>query len=121
VTAARKVILVVDDDPGFLKGIARLLKHHGYDTEVFDSAERFLERAVPSRASCIVLDIHLDGMSGIELRRRLTSPGCPPVIFMTGNDKESTHKEALEAGCIAYLRKPFPGHLLISAIDEALR
>jgi FixJ family two-component response regulator len=65
------------------------------------------------------LDIHLGGMSGIELKRRLASSGCTvPVIFMTAFDDETIHREALAVGCMAYLRKPFPADLLIGAIDR---
>jgi FixJ family two-component response regulator len=122
VKTPRKTVLVVDDDPGMLKGVARLLNAHGFDTETFDSAEALLNSANPAdRANCILLDIHLSGMSGIELRRQLATSECRlPVIFMTGNDTESTRKEALEAGCIAYLRKPFPAEALMSAIEKAL-
>jgi FixJ family two-component response regulator len=114
-----KLVVVVDDDPSMLKGVQRLLTAKGFDTAVFASAEAFL--GCPSRhgAACFVLDIHLGGMSGIELRRRLAEKGCTvPVIFMTAFDDETTHQEALDAGCIAYLHKPFPANLLIGAIDK---
>jgi FixJ family two-component response regulator len=116
----RKVVAVIDDDPTMLKAIERLLSAKGFDAEVFTSAEAFLEGATASKATCLVLDIHLGGISGIELRRRLTTSGSRlPVIFITALDDEATHKEAMEAGCVAYLRKPFPAHLLIGAIDKA--
>src|SRR5260370_26564495 len=103
-----------------LKALERLLRAKGFDVEVFASAEAFLAGATTSEAACLVLDIHLDGISGIELRRRLTTSGSRlPVIFITALDDEATHKEAMEAGCVAYLRKPFPAHLLIGAIDKA--
>jgi FixJ family two-component response regulator len=115
----RKVVAVVDDDPAMLKAIERLLNAKGFDVEVFSSAEAFLDNAATSVAGCLVLDIHLDGMSGIELRRRLAASGSRlPVIFMTAVNEEATRKEAVAAGCIAYLRKPFPAHLLIEAIDK---
>src|SRR5262245_55350210 len=104
----RKLVVIVDDDPSMLKGVQRLLVAKGFDTKVFPSAEAFLEHPARHSATCFVLDIHLGGMSGIELRRRLTAAGCTvPVIFMTAFDDEQTRLEALEAGCIAYLHKPF--------------
>jgi FixJ family two-component response regulator len=116
----RKLVAVVDDDPGMLKGLQRLLTAHGFETEAFASAEAFLERGAARDPMCLVLDIHLGGMSGIELRRRLAHAGSTvPVIFITAFDDETTKREATEAGCIAYLHKPFPAPLLIGALDKA--
>jgi FixJ family two-component response regulator len=118
----RKLVVVVDDDASMLKGVARLLNASGFDTEVFLSAEALLEDGVASEAACLLLDIHLGGMSGIELRRRLAASGSTlPVIFMTAFDDESTHKAAVEAGCVACLHKPFSARLLIGAIETAAR
>src|SRR5215475_11065859 len=100
-----------------LTGIERLLIAYGFRVEVFASAEAFLDGSATSEATCLVLDIGLTGMSGIELRRRLATSGCShPVIFVTALDDDVTHKEALEAGCVAFLRKPFAGRELIDAI-----
>src|SRR5262245_55918758 len=116
----RKLVAVVDDDPGMLKGIQRLLSAHGFEVEVFPSAEAFLERQSPLAPMCLVLDIHLGGMSGIALRRRLADQGSAiPVIFITAIDDEVTKHEASKAGCIAYLHKPFGARLLIDALDKA--
>src|SRR5205807_9182398 len=107
----RRVVAVVDDDPSMLRGLARLLNASGYDTEVFDSAEAFLDGSAESGAMCLVLDIHLSGISGIELRRRLAASGSKlPIIFMTAVDDEAIQRQAMEGGCIAYLRKPFSAH-----------
>jgi FixJ family two-component response regulator len=115
-----KVVAVVDDDPAMLKAIARLLKIHGFTVEVFDSAEAFLRRDAASEAACLVLDIQLTGISGLELRRRMRASGDKlPIIFITAVDDEAVHKEAMEAGCVAYLRKPFPATKLIGAINQA--
>jgi FixJ family two-component response regulator len=121
VGAERKIVGIVDDDPGMLKGVGRLLSAHGFLTEVYPSAERFLECAAASKACCLVLDINLGGMSGIELRRRLAEDGSTlPVIFMTAVNSEIVESEAVEAGCVAYLRKPFPSRQLIEAIGKAV-
>jgi FixJ family two-component response regulator len=116
----RKVVLVVDDDPSVLKGLERLLRAHGLDVELFDSAESFRLRANIDDALCLILDINLTGKSGIELRRELTAAGAPlPVIFMTANDSAATCQAAQAAGCVAYLAKPFPATLLMNAIAMA--
>ena len=114
---ARKVT-VIDDDPTMLKAIERLLRVKGFEVETFASAEAFL--AGERKSTCLVLDIHLGGMSGIELRRRLSASGSHiPVIFITALDDDATRKQATDAGCAAYLRKPFLADLLIGAIEQA--
>jgi FixJ family two-component response regulator len=118
--SARKLVVVVDDDKTMLRSLERLLNASGFDTEVFCSAEAFLARAEAREAACLVLDIHLGGISGIELRRRIAaSASTVPVVFMTAYDDESTHAEAIKAGCVACLHKPFPARMLIEAIKNA--
>src|SRR4029077_8379298 len=103
--AQRTVVIVVDDNAGFLKGVARLLAHSGIESRTFASAEALLESGSAQTATCLLLDIRLGGISGIELQRRLAASGSKcPVIFMTGNDDEATRNEAVDAGCVAYLR-----------------
>jgi FixJ family two-component response regulator len=115
-----KTIAVVDDDPSMLKGIERLLGACGFVTKVFASAEAFLDRNAAADFDCLLVDIHLGGMSGIDLRHHLTASGCRlPVIFMTGFDDEATRVEAQSAGCVAFLHKPFVASLLLGAIEQA--
>jgi FixJ family two-component response regulator len=114
------VVIVVDDNAGFLKGVARLLAHNGIESRTFASADALLESGGAQTATCLLLDIHLGGISGIELQRRLAASGSKcPVIFMTGND-EATRNDAVDAGCIAYLRKPFARDVLMDAIGKAV-
>jgi FixJ family two-component response regulator len=118
----QKTVAVVDDDPSVLKAIERLLAAHRFQVVVSPSAEAFLANASSKDADCLVLDIHLDKMSGFELRRQLADCGWTiPIIFITAFDDERTYQEALKAGCIDYLRKPFPSRLLLAAIEKALR
>jgi FixJ family two-component response regulator len=117
-----KTIAVVDDDPDMLKAIRRLLAAHGFHSEAFASAEAFLDRNGTREPACLVLDIHLGGMSGIDLQRRLKASGSQlPIIFITAVEDEAACREATDAGCVAYLRKPFTARLLIGAIDKATR
>jgi FixJ family two-component response regulator len=116
----RKLVFVVDDDPATLRGVERLLRVRGFDAMLFDSAEAFLDVATPHGAVCVILDIHLKGMSGIELTHRLASSGSSlPVIIMTANDTDALRKTALDAGCIAYLCKPFSARSLLDAVSRA--
>jgi FixJ family two-component response regulator len=115
------VVIVVDDNAGLLKGVARLLAHSGIESRTFASAEALLESGSAQTATCLLLDIHLGGISGIELQRRLVASGSKcPVIFMTANDDEVTRNEAVDAGCIAYLCKPFAHHVLLDGIRRAV-
>jgi FixJ family two-component response regulator len=115
-----KIVAIVDDDPSMLRGLARLLTSCGFEPAAYASAEAFWECDVVSKAICAVLDIHLSGMSGIELRRRLKEAHSTlPVIFMTADDDDLTRMAATAAGCVAYLRKPFPAQMLLDAIKRA--
>jgi FixJ family two-component response regulator len=120
VLAPQRVVAIIDDDVDILKAICRLLKAHGFRLESFASAEAFLARDSAHELACLVLDIHLGGISGIELQRRLKASGCRlPIIFITAIEDDATRREAMAAGCVAYLRKPFAARLLIDAIDNA--
>ena len=104
----RNIVLVVDDDPGILEGLQRLLRAHAYVPILFSSAEAFKDHTDFETAACVILDINLNDGSGIELRQGLKADGVSvPVIYMTGNDDPAVRKAALDSGCIAFLIKPF--------------
>ena len=116
----RNLVLVVDDDAAMLKGVARLLRRHGYDTVLFPSAEAFGNQSEFDGAVCVLLDINLGDGSGIELRHRLKAASNPvPVIYMTGNDSSAVREAALQSGCLAYLTKPFSAKSLIEPLHKA--
>jgi FixJ family two-component response regulator len=117
----RKVIAVVDDDSSIRDAVVHLLSAHGYGTEAYSSAEEYLGATSAGKAMCLVSDIQLGGISGISLVRQLSTNGVKlPVIFMTGCESDATRGEAVVLGCVAYLRKPFPPHLLLEAIVKAI-
>jgi FixJ family two-component response regulator len=117
---SRKLILVLDDDMSVLGAVERLLKVRGFDVEIFLTVDSFLEGANLREAACLVLDINLNGFSGIELKRKLTDAGIsPPVIFITARDEDATRRDALNAGCVAYLAKPFSSRDLVDAIEAS--
>jgi FixJ family two-component response regulator len=109
-------VIVIDDDPSVLKGIARVLKMSGFDPVVFDCAESFenTKKQEIREACCLVLDIHLKGKSGFELKQALGDE--IPVIFITASDSDEISMAAHKAGCVAFLRKPFPAESLIGPI-----
>ena len=116
-----RTVSVIDDDPSMLRSIKRLLGAHKFNVKTFQSSEAFLDSTIPVEAGCLVLDIDLGGMSGIELKRALARSGnSVPVIFITGKDSEIVRKAALEVGYAAYLLKPFTGKQLTDAIENAL-
>jgi FixJ family two-component response regulator len=116
----RKSVFLVDDDPSMLKGMRRLLREYGFDTEIFESADALLRKGDFGKASCIILDINLGGMSGIDLRHRLAGEGVSlPVIYITGKDSIATREAAMESGCVAYLTKPFAAKSLIEPVERA--
>jgi FixJ family two-component response regulator len=117
----RKIVAVVDDDPSMLGAAENLLDANGYEAALFASAEEFLSSRLALQADCLLLDIHLGGLSGIELRRQLNVAGSKlPVIFMTAVDDDDIYLRAIRAGCVACLRKPFPARQLVDAIEKAV-
>jgi FixJ family two-component response regulator len=117
----QKIVAIIDDDPEMRNAAARLLSAFGYGTEAFDSAEAFLIAAATSKAACLVVDIQLGDISGVELGRQLAAIGFKfPIIFMTGCDDDVTRNQAMQLGCIAYLTKPFTADSLIAGITSAI-
>jgi FixJ family two-component response regulator len=117
-TSKSNLIFVVDDDHGFLKAITRLLKAHGFYVRTFLSAEEFLGRGYMEEPCCLILDVNLGGISGIDLLRELSRSGSTtPVIVITANDSPSRRKAAFAAGCAAYLEKPFTLESLSDALS----
>jgi FixJ family two-component response regulator len=113
-------IVVVEDDAGMKKAIERLLRAAGFQPVSFASAEELLQTEAADSAACLVLDIHLPGLSGLELGRLLvTSDRAKPVIFITAQDEAPLRDEARRLGC-AYFRKPFEGKKLLEAIRAAV-
>jgi FixJ family two-component response regulator len=118
---SRNLVLVVDDDPGMLKGVQRLLRQHAYDPILFSSAEAFKNHADIEEAGCVILDINLKDGSGIELRHRLKADGhSVPVIYMTASVNPAVREAALASGCIAFLTKPFSVQELIEPLKRVV-
>jgi FixJ family two-component response regulator len=106
------LVAVVDDDEGMRHAMRRVLEMEGFVTEVFGTAEDFLASGAAARAECLVLDIGLPGMSGIELHRRLHSAGhAIPTVFVTAHDPKGTDR------C---LLKPFPAEALVQAVNQSI-
>ncbi|HZN49568.1 MAG TPA: response regulator, partial [Methylomirabilota bacterium] len=104
-----------------LRALRRLLAAGGFQVKTFSSAEDFLECSSPRTPGCLVLDVHLGGLSGFELHERLVAAGRRiPVVFITAHDDAATQDRARRAGAVEYLRKPFDDESLIAGINRAL-
>jgi FixJ family two-component response regulator len=116
------IISIVDDDESVREAVESLLKSVGYRTEVFTSAEEFLRSDHHQEKRCLILDIRMQGMSGMELQRRLVAAGSSiPIIFITAHGDEEARAAALGGGAVAFLRKPFSEEALLSAVQSALQ
>ena len=116
------VISIVDDDEAVRLALRSLVRSLGYVSNVFSSAEEFLESPDLNETSCLISDVQMPGMSGIELQSRLNRLDCrTPVIFVTAFPDERNRARALEAGAIGFMEKPFEGRALIELIETALR
>ena len=119
--AEHKVIAVVENDPDILRCLELLLSSCGYHSKPFASGEEFLSAAPTLGADCLILDIQLGGVSGLELVRALSVQGFAlPVIFITGSWNELHRRQAMELGCAAFFLKPFSPERLIEAIAKAI-
>lgn len=118
---AAVTIALVENDRATSIALGRLLTALGYAVQAFYSAEAYLARAHAAPIDCMLLDVDLDGMSGLELQRRMDGRAEPlPIIFMTGRDDANIELCAREQGCADFLYKPFDGRTLASAIASAL-
>ena len=115
------VISVVDDDASVRRSLVRLIRSCGLTAESFESAEEFLAGPHDGEVACVILDVHMSGMSGIELNELLSAtPSHPPVIIMTAHDDESTRHYAATHDVAGFLRKPFESGALLEAVGRAI-
>jgi FixJ family two-component response regulator len=115
------VISVIDDDASVRVATDNLLSSHGYLVHTFASAEAFLQSAHLNGSSCVIADVQMPTMSGLDLLTHMRSEGyTAPFIFITAFPEESVRARALKAGAIGFLAKPFAGRALIDCVDAAV-
>jgi len=118
---AAPLALVIDDDPSLRKALRRLLQAHGLRVETFASAEQFLEYAVPDAPACLVLDVQMRGLSGLDLQRALAERNARlPIVFLTGHGDIPMSVRAMKAGATDFLAKPCKGPDLLAAVQQAI-
>lgn len=114
-------VFVVDDEESVRRALARLIRSAGMTARTFPSAEAFLSEAHPVPASCVVLDVRLPGLNGLQLQEALQRKGYPiSIVFITGHGDVPTSVRAMKAGAVDFLQKPFAGHELLDAIHRAV-
>ena len=122
VSMKSSLIAIVDDDESVRESVSSLVRSAGFGTEVFASAEEFLNSAHLRDTVCLILDLRMPGMSGLELQRRLSDADYRiPIIFITAQRDEGDRIEALKAGAVDFLHKPFSEKALLKAVDMALQ
>jgi FixJ family two-component response regulator len=122
VLAQTPMISIVDDDASVRVATDRLVRSLGYIACSFASAEEFLASSQVHDTSCIIADVQMPGMSGIEMQSHLLAQGrCVPIIFITAFPEEKARTKALNAGAVCFLSKPFNGPTLVAHLDEALK
>ena len=119
---AGPLVSIVDDDASMREAMSFVLQADGLRTIAFDSAAAFLESAVLHTLACIVLDLRMPGVTGLELVHRLAGePSVPPVVLVSAHLDETIEKNARDAGVVACIRKPFTDEALLQAVHVALR
>ena len=117
----RMRVAIVDDEEPVRKALRRLFLSAGIDVETFASGTEFLESLETRRPDCVVLDLHLPGLTGLDVQERIVQAGIRlPVVIITGNDQAGIAERALAAGVSAYLRKPLDDTILLAAIASAV-
>jgi FixJ family two-component response regulator len=116
------IIAIVDDDSSAREGLESLIQSAGWRAETFASAQDFLDRPGAEAPSCLVLDLQLPGLSGLDLQKRMAEVGLEiPIVFLTGHGNIPASVKAMKAGAVEFLTKPFDEEELLQAIQEAIQ
>ena len=116
-----RLISIVDDDLSVCRALGRLVQAAGYAVETFATAHEFLDSFPSDRTACLVLDIHLNGMSGFDLEEQLIAERVAiPIIFITAHDDADTRERIARSGPAGYLAKPFDGQALLDVIGKVV-
>ncbi len=121
-TRERALVFLVEDDDLMRSSTRRLLRSAGFRVEAFASAEDFLTSGRVEETACLILDMRMPGMSGLQLQRRLAGEGRHiPIVFISAHDNQEMRAQAMQAGAVDFLQKPFSEEALLKAIRNALK
>lgn len=116
------MVVVIEDDESYRAAVERLLRSAGFSVQAFGSAEAFLNSGRQHESGCLISDIRMPGMSGLELQSKLNSDHCPiPTIFITAHGDEKMRLQAMRGGAVMFLTKPFDDEILLEAVRVALK
>lgn len=117
----QQIVYVVDDDASLLRAVGRLLRSHGYAIKTYSSASEFLRAGFPTGPACLLLDLNMPGMTGLELQQVISNyQSRLPIVFISGQGDVPSSVRAMKAGAVDFLTKPFVGKDLLAAIEAAL-
>lgn len=119
-TSERPLVFVLDDDPSVLEALSSLLRSAGLQVSTFESAEEFLMMTSSLSPDCLVLDLQLPDISGLELQRKLAEINGPPIVFISGHGDIPSSVQAMKAGAVEFLAKPFSDQELLEAIHSGI-
>jgi len=115
------LVAIVDDDPSVREGLESLIRSAGWEVEAFASAQEFLVQPRAAAPGCLILDLQLPGVSGLDLQKQMAAAGIEtPIIFLTGHGDIPASVQAMKAGAVEFLTKPFEEQQLLAAIQGAL-
>jgi len=115
------MVAVVEDDQSYRAAVQRLLKSAGFSVQSFATAEDFLKSGRQQETVCLITDIRMPGMSGLELQAKLNADHCPiPTIFITAHGDEDMRLQAMRGGAVKFMVKPFDGAILLESVQAAL-
>src|SRR5215210_9155088 len=121
ITGNNKTVAIVDDDEAVRVALEGLLKSAGLPARAFESAEEFIESGQQFQVDCLITDIRMPGMSGLELQAKLNTEGCRiPIVFITAHGDAKMRMQALRAGAVEFLAKPFDDDVLLESVHAAL-
>ena len=115
------VVFIVDDDESVRRALERLMRSVGFDVRLFSSAQDFLDQGCQNTRGCLILDVRMPQMDGLELQEKLKACGSKiPVVFITAHYDVSTQEQAMKAGAVAFIQKPFDDQVLLDAVNSGL-
>ena len=116
------LVCIIDDDESVRESVGDLVQSLGYKTATFASAEEYLQSDHVENSSCVITDVRMPGMDGLELQEKLKTCGAHiPIVFITAHYDASAREHAMEAGAVEFIQKPFNEEVLLKAVDSGLR